>query len=98
MKKQTKGTWQNFEDSPKPSALSINGDEKFTGGNKEYYTPRKVYIHKSLFYTCKFIGYQRNKPTYEVLSTNEKSGFKIGDQFTPNEPEKWFDISNVFVN
>jgi hypothetical protein len=32
MKKQTKGTWQNFEDS-QPSALSINGYEKFTKGN-----------------------------------------------------------------
>lgn len=65
--------------------------------NIEYYTPNKIYTHKSLLYTCKFIGYQRNKPTYEIVTTNEISGFKVGDKFTPNDPEKWFDITDTFI-
>lgn len=65
--------------------------------NSEYYTPNKIYTHKSILYTCKFIGYQGNKPTYEIVTTNEISGFKVGDKFTPNDPEKWFDITDTFI-
>lgn len=63
--------------------------------NAAYYQPHRIYVHKSLLYTCKFVGIQRKKPTYEIVSTNDTLGFKVGDQFTPNEPDKWFHISNV---
>lgn len=71
---------------------------KETNETWRYYRPNKIFTHKSLLYSCKFVGYYKKRPTYEIVSTNDSSGFKIGDQFTPNEPEKWFDISDVFIN
>lgn len=65
--------------------------------NQEYYCFHRIYLHKTMKYTCKYIGVQRRRHTYQVVSCSPSSGFKIGDMFTPNEPEKYFDITNVSI-
>lgn len=57
-----------------------------------FYDPTATYIHNELKYTAKYIGRgYRNKHGYEVIDPKD-SGFSKGTQFTPNEPEKYFQI------
>lgn len=75
-----------------------NDDEFKTGGsvkaNNLFFDTSKTYKHKTLDYTVKFTGFDNKKPTYEVLTTGTAQ-FKVGDKFTPNEPEKYFEIMNT---
>jgi hypothetical protein len=67
--------------------------------NKSFYDPTKIYKHKNAGYKAIYIGniYKR-KPTYRVIETTKECGFLVNDQFTPNDPERWFDIEpNDFI-
>ena len=71
---------------------------KLRNKNLEYYCKSRIYTHKTVSYSCKFVGFYNKIPTYEVVYSHPNSGFKVGDQFTPNEPEKYFDITKTFIN
>ena len=61
--------------------------------NNEFLNPFKKYKHFSGNYTAVYIGKGwRNKHTYKVIKSIKGYGLKVGDIFTPNEPEKYFSI------
>jgi hypothetical protein len=92
----------NFKYSPLIHEWWSAEERYFNGGGikehdvkeiKEFYLPGKLYKHKKLGYIAKYIGRggHKNKHTYYVVDKGN-SEFKVGDQFTPNEPQKWFDV------
>lgn len=60
---------------------------------KEFYQPGKFYKHKRMGYIAKYIGKggPKNKHTYYVVDDGN-SEMPVGSMFTPNDPQRWFDI------
>ena len=60
--------------------------------NNDFYVMGAHYFHNRTEYIAEYIGKERNRHTYEVIEASEKSGFKKGDKFTPQEPQRYFSI------